>query len=208
MENMELRERIIQTTSSLFYENGIKSVTMDIIAEILGISKRTLYEHFADKTTLVNECYSYSLKHTEDKIKELQTKTSNKLEAMLLFYLTWISDIQKCNKNYISDMRKYHPTVYKRMLENRDEVFREKVVIALDRGILDGIIRPDTNTEIIAVIMKEQLYIIEAENPDLRKFNLTEIYETVFLSFARGISTPQGLKMIDDLIDKNKKQVK
>ena len=53
---LELRERIVDTALQSFVTHGIKSITMDDIAAALGISKRTLYEVFADKETLLMEC--------------------------------------------------------------------------------------------------------------------------------------------------------
>ena len=41
--NTELQQRIIKQATRMFFCNGIKSVTMDMIASQLGISKRTLY---------------------------------------------------------------------------------------------------------------------------------------------------------------------
>ena len=67
---MELRDRIIEVSSDLFMSNGCKSVTMDEVAAANGISKRTLYEHFKDKTNLLEEC----LLMMEEKMKMLGEK--------------------------------------------------------------------------------------------------------------------------------------
>ena len=55
-QKAELRERIIMTATEAFTLKGIKCITMDDIAAALGISKRTLYEVFADKESLLKEC--------------------------------------------------------------------------------------------------------------------------------------------------------
>ena len=52
----ELRERIVATAMMAFTAHGIRSIRMDDIATQMGISKRTLYEIFADKETLLKEC--------------------------------------------------------------------------------------------------------------------------------------------------------
>lgn len=52
---VELRDRIIVKATEAFTLHGIKSITMDDIATSLGISKRTLYEVFEDKETLLRE---------------------------------------------------------------------------------------------------------------------------------------------------------
>ena len=48
-----MREKIIHNASELFITYGFKSVTMDDIANKLGISKKTIYQHFENKTKLV-----------------------------------------------------------------------------------------------------------------------------------------------------------
>ena len=58
----ELRDRIIETASEAFTAHGIKSITMDDIAASLSISKRTLYEVFQDKESLLTECILMFLK--------------------------------------------------------------------------------------------------------------------------------------------------
>lgn len=55
-QRVELRERIITAATEAFTSKGIKSITMDDIAAALGISKRTLYEVFSDKESLLKEC--------------------------------------------------------------------------------------------------------------------------------------------------------
>ena len=48
-----MREKILLTATDLFLSLGFKSVTMDDIANNIGISKKTIYQHFENKTKLV-----------------------------------------------------------------------------------------------------------------------------------------------------------
>lgn len=66
MKRRVTREEIIRTTRDLIIRNGIRAVRVDEIAQKLEISKRTLYELFSDKDTLVEQCW--------DKIREEQEK--------------------------------------------------------------------------------------------------------------------------------------
>ncbi len=47
------RERIISAAAKLFYNEGIRSVSVDAVAEEAGVTKRTLYYHFASKDDLI-----------------------------------------------------------------------------------------------------------------------------------------------------------
>ena len=51
-----MRETILNKAMEMFLAYGFKSVTMDDIAAQLGISKKTIYQHFANKTDLVEAC--------------------------------------------------------------------------------------------------------------------------------------------------------
>ena len=91
-QRVELRERIITAATEAFTSKGIKSITMDDIAAALGISKRTLYEVFSDKESLLKECI---LKAQADRDKYLQ----------FLFYL----HLQRKNRTKID--RKLNPQI-------------------------------------------------------------------------------------------------
>jgi AcrR family transcriptional regulator len=47
------RDRIIAAASKLFYGDGVRSVSVDAVAEKAGVTKRTLYYHFSSKDELV-----------------------------------------------------------------------------------------------------------------------------------------------------------
>lgn len=47
------QERIVSAAASLFYSEGIRSVSVDAVAEKAGVTKRTLYYHFKSKDDLI-----------------------------------------------------------------------------------------------------------------------------------------------------------
>jgi AcrR family transcriptional regulator len=46
---MDYKQRIIEEAAGMFRTYGIRSVTMDMLANQMSISKRTIYEIFSDK---------------------------------------------------------------------------------------------------------------------------------------------------------------
>lgn len=53
VDKVDMKERILQTADRLFYLDGIRAVGVDTIAAAIGISKRTLYNHFPSKDALI-----------------------------------------------------------------------------------------------------------------------------------------------------------
>ena len=83
---MELRETILEGTIQAFNKKGLK-FTMDDIAALLGISKKTIYTVFQDKNTLVSEMVDYcfdSIKESEQKVlSDASLDTVGKIRAIL-----------------------------------------------------------------------------------------------------------------------------
>ena len=82
-QKAELRERIIMTATEAFTLKGIKCITMDDIAAALGISKRTLYEVFADKESLLKECILQKQAERDKYLQEIYEQSNNVLEVIL-----------------------------------------------------------------------------------------------------------------------------
>ena len=83
---MVIKEQIMLTAFDLFSEHGIKNVSMDDIAHNASISKRTLYELFEDKETLLTECINLSYTKMRLSMKRLESEPITALEVALLFY--------------------------------------------------------------------------------------------------------------------------
>ena len=77
-----MQERILDTAGRLFYGQGIRAVGVDTIAAEIGISKRTLYNHFPSKDELI---LAYLARHF------LEPKTSDRpLLEQILRYFDWL----------------------------------------------------------------------------------------------------------------------
>lgn len=49
----EVRERILETASALFYARGVRAVGVDLVVEAAGVAKTSLYRHFRTKDDLI-----------------------------------------------------------------------------------------------------------------------------------------------------------
>ena len=86
MPNQNLKGDILEATIQAFQKKGLK-FTMDDIASLLGISKKTIYTVFPDKNSLVLEMVDYcfsSIKESEQKVlQDLSLDTVGKIRAIL-----------------------------------------------------------------------------------------------------------------------------
>lgn len=142
----ELHDKILLATKAMFYKQGIKQVRMDDIAKELTISKRTLYEIFNDKETLLLECIKYKHQQEESYLQALDLSNANVLEVVLRYYEYTMKELPHINPTFFEDMKKY-PGVLAYMRSKRDQNFKD-VVSYFTRGIEQGIFLPDVDMEL------------------------------------------------------------
>ena len=101
------KEQVMTTALDLFSQYGIKSVSMDDIARNIGISKRTIYEFFEDKETLLQEAiksYNNSMRST---LAELEKGPYTAFDVFVLFYEDFMKRPRWYNKKYYDDLKRY-----------------------------------------------------------------------------------------------------
>ena len=196
-QRAELKERIIATATEAFTTKGIKSITMDDIAAALGISKRTLYEVFADKETLLMECLRRAQDEGDTYVKEVYEKASNVLEVLLKLYQRSIEKFHNTNKKFFEDIKKY-PKVYDMLIKRRNRDSEETIAF-FKLGIKQGYFRDDVNFSIVNLLVREQLDLLM--NTDLcKEYSFLEVYESIMFTYLRGISTEKGARKLEEFI--------
>ena len=201
-QKAELRERIIMTSTEAFTSKGIKCITMDDIAAALGISKRTLYEVFADKETLLKESILKIQQDRDKYLQEVYEHSSNVLEVILAVFQKSIEIFHKTNKRFFEDIKKY-PKVYA-MMQDRQDSDSEKTMFFFKSGVEQGIFRSDVNFAIVNLLVREQFDVLL--NTDIcSEYPFIEVYESIMFTYIRGISTEKGAKVLEDFIQEYRK---
>jgi AcrR family transcriptional regulator len=198
---MELKERIIENASSLFFHKGVKSMTMSDIANELGISKRTLYEVFRDKEDLLETCIDLYIQKANKAMQTLTGDSEDVIDAMMRIYAWNLNEIQTINRSLMSDLKKYYPNLYKSIERNQND--NSLVLLPLlNKGVEQGLIRNDVNFEIILWLVRSQFRALMNEDYfPVEKFSLNEYIRAIILSFIRGIATPDGNKKVDSIVE-------
>lgn len=194
----ELRNRIVVKAMESFSAHGIKSITMDDVAASLGISKRTLYEVFQDKETLLKECVLKNQKEMSDFLSEVYARATNVLEVILVCYQRSIETFHNTNKRFFEDIKKY-PKVHEMMKNCRDKD-SDSTVTFFRMGVEQGIFRSDVNFSIVNLLVREQLDMLM--NTDIcNEYSFLEVYESIMFTYIRGISTEKGARVLETFIE-------
>ena len=178
---------------------GPSSMTMDEVARACGISKRTLYEAFPDKRTLIEECVhrQHQIKNAE--VKEIFDTSSNCFEAMYRVYQRARQMYKSTSVAFINDIKRLYPDIFDKHIEN------EKVTVnglanvlrqAQEEGLVIKRIHPEIAAYLFVLSMRE---LHEKAGFNTFGFKEADLFDHVFISFLRGVATLKGIEMIDYL---------
>lgn len=195
---IDIKDRIIQASIELFHKYGIKSVTMDDIAKHLGMSKKTLYQHFKDKDDLVT---TKTLHDLETRIKQVDEIFKNSADAVeeLMESMKYIAEIFKdMNPRVFYDMQKYHAEAWQKFREFKDKVIVGMIERNLNRGVQEGLFRPDINIPILGRLRVEEIEMAMKEEVfPSSAFSITDVQVQLTDHFLHGITTLKGHKLIN-----------
>lgn len=203
----EVHILITEKALELFTQKGIKDVKMDDIASILSMSKRTIYEQFADKEQLLLEALKLHNKRMRDKTREKIRKAKHVLDIVLTMYTMYFESLKSVNIKFFKELERY-PNICKRNTE-RDQKNDKKFLAWMEMGRRQGFFREDANFEILLYILRRDLQAIftanmKDEKNELSKYTPDELGRTLILFYLRGISTLRGQEIIEDYMKNNK----
>jgi AcrR family transcriptional regulator len=194
---MEVQERIREKADQLFRRYGIRSVTMDDIATELGISKKTIYQYYADKDCLVDAVAIDEIGFSQQSCMKDMAESANAIEEIFRVMEFVEVMFRNMNPSMIHDLEKYHPAGYKRFLEHKNKFLFDMIKRNLERGIKEELFRSEINIEIMTRFRLESMMIaFNAELFPSSKFNLAELQQEIIEHFLYGLATLKGYKLI------------
>ena len=139
-DEMELRNSILEGTLKVFNQKGLK-FTMDDIAAVMGMSKKTIYTVFEDKEELFLGMVDFlfdSIKESEQRVVEDKNmSTLEKIHAILGVMPESYKDVDFRQLYLLKDK---YPKIYKQV-EKRLETGWETTIALLEQGMEEGVIR-------------------------------------------------------------------
>ena len=197
-----LRERIIEKAMQDFSKHGIRAVKMDTLAKELGISKRTMYEIFEDKESLLFEGIKVYGERKREYMHSYAEEGHDVIDIIMEAYHMKVEEVRAVNPDFYLDLMKY-PRLAQHMKEAQQKS-REGFLAFMKRGVDDGYFRPDVNYELVPHIFEALgQYILTSL---VQQYSVKELFSNCFLIALRGFCTDKGLHTIDKLMAEAKSE--
>lgn len=201
-----MKEAILNKSLKMFVNHGFKSITMDDIAKEMGISKKTIYQHFESKNDLVAATVDYVFDSTTCRMQEIVesaiTPIHEHFEMKNCVNELFGHNIQP---SAIYQFNKYYPDLAMKIEKKRHENFETTIIKNLKDGVRLGLYRKEIDIEFIGRVffLSSSSFLSNDIFEELLKTTTIEEINTKFLEYhLRGIVTPKGLEVLEQILKK------
>lgn len=185
---------ILEKATGVFLKYGIKSVTMDDMAYELGISKKTLYVHFKDKSDLVEQIIAAKTAFDRQQCEVVLHESENAIDEMLRVS-KWVAEMmQNIHPSVFYDLRKFHSKAWQLLHDHKWKFVKGTIQQNIVRGKAEGLYRDDLNNDIVATIYIASTDLI-SDGESFVQYNFTsnEAFQEIILFFLFGLVNEKGL---------------
>ncbi|WP_276133280.1 TetR/AcrR family transcriptional regulator [Polluticoccus soli] len=205
---MEPLIKILSASAELFRQYGFKAITMDDIARRAGISKKTLYQHFANKHEVVNESVTWYKCRVAEGCQAAIDSSENAIDAMLRTQMLLDQTYKQMNPMALLEMQRFFPEAYElfrnKLMEDDVKMIRDNI----EQGIREGLYREGINADFLARYRLETSLIMFQPNLLVNeRYDLMFVTHEICEHFLYGIMTTKGEKYYHKYKDKYLKQV-
>ena len=196
------RDDVVKRAAEMFAEFGVKSVRMDDVARDMAISKRTLYELFADKQELLYHGIKYLFASEAEKIMSCVDIQNGGIPALFEMF-DMMADNGPVRQRIMENLRKFYPELFNRiMIENRDYGL-EKLRGHINRLVELGLVSESVNVDLSVTmfyytssgLMRQQGRLVLPNGVTER-----DAFRYTIVNFFRGIATLKGVEQIDEYL--------
>lgn len=199
---MEKSKYIIEKASELYFQYGIKSLTIDELAKQLGVSKKTIYRCFKDKEDMVEKAVNFYFDQKRVGHENLGNDKSNAVDKALHLRSFAAMVFQTYNSKVFFDLKRLYPKIYDKLNKEKHTRITDMVKLNLAEGQKQGLYRKDLNAEIVPKLLAGEFLL--TINPSHHIFSISEtlsdtLFDEMWDYHMHALCTPKGLKHFKQL---------
>jgi AcrR family transcriptional regulator len=192
-----MKDKILNKAADLFLSYGFKSVTMDDIANSLGISKKTVYSNYPTKRDLVNDTTFHVFEQINQGICQICAGEENPVHELYNIKTLVMEQLkgEKTSPHY--QLQKYYPKIFAKLKEKQFESINQCVSKNL------GFYRDDLDIQLMTKFyLNGNLGLMNLDIFPVDEFDMGSL-KAAFLEYhIRAIATDKGLKSLENLLNK------
>jgi len=185
---------MLQQVTGLFMQYGIRSLTMDDIARHLAVSKKTVYQCFADKSELVELAMLSHAERESAIVERIHTEATNAIEEMFLIVQQVGRQLNDVHPSILFDLEKYYPKAHRIFQDFKQKTIRSVIERNMRDGMAQGLYRENLNPRIISGLYVGRIDVFfDRELFPPAETNPMQVYVETMRYHIRGIASEKGM---------------
>ena len=190
----EKKKKILEGARAIFFREGVSAVTMEQIAARQGISKKTLYKYFSNKTQLIEEAVEERILEIAALVDSAAQDRSQTFPQRLGRILGIVArQLAELGDTLVRDIFYRQPRLWEKIDRFRREHIFSAITTLFEEGIRDGYVRTDIESRLVptlfvsaagAILTPAQVFALPAP-PAI-------VFETFIRILLGGILTEEG----------------
>lgn len=198
-----MKDKILEKSQELFLNLGFKSVTMDEIANSLGISKKTLYKHYSNKTQLVEQVTDHLFDNICCEIDSVYDLDLNPIEELFEIKKVVLQNLKDEKSSPQYQLQKYYPKIYLELKNKQFGVMQGSIKENLSTGIELNLYRNDIDIEFISRLYFHGLVgVRDRDLFPLQQYSMNDLITNYLDYHLRGIATDKGIEELENQLNK------
>jgi AcrR family transcriptional regulator len=182
-----------------FFSLGFSKVTMDELAGGLGMSKRTLYEHFKGKRALLRETLLDRVETISAGIETIVEKDDQDLMDKFQRVLGFLGEnLPRPTPAFLQDMQRHAPEIWAEVDRRRSQVLRHNFGRLFAEGTRLGLFRETIHPELVVPMFLTLVHgLINPDQLARLPFTAAQVLEVITEVLLRGLLTPEGRRLFE-----------
>jgi len=196
-----MKDLILNKANEMFLKIGFKSITMDDIAAEMGISKKTIYQHFANKNDLVEASSMLLCEQISGGIDVIVADEHNPIEEFFIIRDFLAGILKDESSSSLHQLQKFYPVISNKLRDYQFEKMTTCMHENIRRGINHGLYRENIDVDFVS-----RIYFAGAiATKDVQLFPESSYrMESLSLQYLdyhlRSLVTPMGLDILTKTI--------
>ncbi len=191
---------LLMNAMILFMQKGPHSITLDEIAQRSGISKKTIYKSYTDKTAFVDDVYKQIIGYTEKRLLNINDKGENAVAEYKNICKAIMALNKHFNPNVISELKRFYYSTYREFKVFRNLFLPTILSYNIERGIRENIYNSNINSDVFAAHTVYQLeYINKMPTALLQDNSKRHIKQQLVKYILYSLTTAEGKKLVDSV---------
>jgi AcrR family transcriptional regulator len=205
---MEIVDQISEISKKLFFQRGIKSVSVDDIAKELGMSKKTFYKFFESKEVLLDKLVEEHIEKERLEIEKLVLSSKNAIDELYSIYKFNTANCMNMNNIFIDELKKNYFKTWRKLEAHLYNDVPLVIFKNIERGQSEGLYCLYLQKEYIAQLYSKNIFNTLEYFITQNQCAIVQLFQCHFLYHVKGIGTKKGLEELSKVVDIEKERLK